>query len=42
LDERFCPHLDTLTFDMSVISSLVKKQEFPKDWIKAYDVLEDY
>ncbi|MDF1497519.1 MAG: YkgJ family cysteine cluster protein [Patescibacteria group bacterium] len=42
LDKRFCPNLNTLYFDKDEISALIKKEQFPKDWIKAYGVLEDY
>ena len=41
LDERFCPHLRTLVADKERISKLVKRQDFPKNWIDAYNTLEN-
>jgi len=42
LDERFCPNLQMLHFDMSKILNVIKKQQFPTDWIRAYKTLENY
>lgn len=42
LDERFCPRLRTLLADKERIAALVQIQQFPKDWIEAYQTLEDY
>lgn len=42
LDQRFCPHLDTLTFDNNKITDYLKKYHFPEDWIKKYNTLTDF
>lgn len=44
LDKRFCSGLESLKFDRSLISDLLKehKSEFSEDWIKAYLSMEDY
>ena len=42
LDERFCPHLKTLSFDKNKIYAFIQKHSFPKDWIKAYKTLDNY
>ena len=42
LDTRFCLHLQTLRFDKDKIFALIQKYSFPKDWIKAYETLEDF
>ena len=41
LDKRYCPHLNTLSFDMESIAALLKKHTFPQDWIKAYQSLKE-
>ncbi len=42
LDERFCPHLDSLTFKKRPIVTFVKKLCFPDDWIRGYETLIDF
>ncbi len=41
LDNRFCPQLKSLTHDPNSIQALIDKHNFPLDWIKAYESLED-
>jgi|SRR3989339_276170 len=41
LDERFCPNLKTLEFNMDKINTILNKHEFPEDWIKGYIHLEN-
>lgn len=41
LDTRFCPHLQTLETNIPKILSLVRSQNFPQNWINAYNTLEN-
>src|SRR3989344_7253100 len=42
LDDRFCPHIKTLEYNLSEIIIYVRNHQFPIDWIKGYDSLQDY
>jgi len=43
LDNRFCPHLQTLKFDLKKVIAFVRSHQFPKDWIEGHNFLqEDY
>jgi Fe-S-cluster containining protein len=44
LDKRFCLGLESLQFDKSLISDLLRqyRSEFSEDWVKAYLSMEDY
>jgi len=41
LDKRYCSHLDSLKFDKQLIYHMLDNINFPKNWIKAYESLEN-
>ena len=40
--DKNCPNLQTLSFDITKISLLLKDYKFPDNWIKGYESLVDY
>ena len=40
LDNRFCPHFQTLEYNQEKILEFVKTLDLPQDWIRAYEYLQ--
>lgn len=42
LDKRFCPKLNTFKLNKEKIALFINSLNLPKEWINAYQFLEDY
>ena len=41
LDINFCPNTSSLKFDEKELTDFIRKHDFPKDWLKGYNSLEE-
>ena len=41
LDVKFCPNVNSLSYSKGEVCEFIKSQNFPEEWIKGYDSLED-
>lgn len=42
LDEGFCPNTNSLKFEHRELVELIKKYDFPRDWLEGYESLGGY